>query len=664
LVASLRRPGTLTPTAPAARGDIIRLRVPPTLGKPKIIYSLNPDDDLAAIRRAGFTHVLVSYLQGLPDEEQRRKLDECQKCGLKLIYRLVDLVDHDRRAGNDAQVQHAVMLLRDHPALAAWETFEETNQPAEVQVAVYRKIKRWDLRHPVMTILTNEYSAGWYHRTYSDDAQDVVMIDYYPYKRGYEGWIYIPASVRALPAEQKRPVPIIPLLQASASAGVATAENTFWPPPGGLEKQLNLWWSLGADAGAAFWLWRGSKEYPFIGLADREAPPYALPETQALLARIPDGELPSAGGALTPEIDAARVWQPRVNYLKNSGFERGMEGWGGYSGSASPTREAYAGRGAARMENAGPPKPIGIGQGTDLLVPPNSTITLSCYYKVVRETIKLQWMIGTTAYPKFGAAAFLEGKERLPPGNWRRTAVSATNATGAPQRVTGISIISNAFTGDVLLDNFQLELAPHAGPYIDTAPPRPVRLRYNLSAVRGQGSGVRGQDRRQHEGTGHLPSSLAPHPSSHPPGWTLSAWSAPEVPPEGNSYACLAAVEEASSRGSSRSETPVLELRLRVDPHRSDPNGWVGALEVARASASYLRLPITLAPDQPLFWSLSGSPSGALTLRAAPGGYRLASISAPAGAPRSPPQAVSLGADADGRHPLNGLTGGGQFARR
>jgi hypothetical protein len=39
-------------------------------------------------------------------------------------------------------------------------------------------------------------------------------------------------------------------------------------------------------------------------------------------------------------------------------------------------------------------------------------------------------------------------------------------------------------------------------------------------------------------------------------------------------------------------------------------------------------------------------------------------ISAPAGAARSLPLAVSLGADADGRHPLNGLTGGGQFARR
>src|SRR5229473_1656987 len=76
LVAAEQRPGALLPAALPAREEIGRLRLPSSLGKPKIIYSLNPDDDLAAIRRAGFTHVLVSYLQDRPDDEQRRKLDE------------------------------------------------------------------------------------------------------------------------------------------------------------------------------------------------------------------------------------------------------------------------------------------------------------------------------------------------------------------------------------------------------------------------------------------------------------------------------------------------------------------------------------------------------------------------------------------------------------
>ena len=352
-----------------------------------------------------------------------------------------------------------------------------------------------------------------------------------------------------------------------------------------------------------------------------------------------------------------RVWQPRVNYLKNSGFERGLEEWSGYGGTASPTDQAYAGHGAARLENAGAPRPIGVGQRADLLVPPNVTVTLSCCCKVVRESAGLQWMIGTTAYPKFGAASFLEGKERLPPRNWQRAAVSATNTTGVPQRVTGVSVISNAFTGEVLLDNFQLELAPHASPYTEGAPPRSTRLRYELSQVGSQRAGVRGQHRHGHGRGTRLPSSLAPE-------WTLSAWSAPEMPPDGDSYACLAAVEGAGPRQRGSAEHWPLELRLRVDPQRSDANGWAGALEVARAGAAYLRMPIALAPGQPLFWALSCSRGGALTLRAAPAGYWLTSASARATASVSPIRAVSLGADAAGGHPLNGLVAGGRLVPR
>lgn len=60
LVAARQRPGALLPAARPAREQIGRLRLPSSLGKPKIAYSLNPDDDLGAIRRAGFTHILVS----------------------------------------------------------------------------------------------------------------------------------------------------------------------------------------------------------------------------------------------------------------------------------------------------------------------------------------------------------------------------------------------------------------------------------------------------------------------------------------------------------------------------------------------------------------------------------------------------------------------------
>ena len=102
------------------------------------------------------------------------------------------------------------------------------------------------------------------------------------------------------------------IIQASSSTGVPSSDDTLWPPPGGLEKQLNLWWSLGADAGVAFWLWKGSREYPFVGLADPAAPAHALPETEALLTRIPDGELSTAHGsepseAVSRDTPAARA---------------------------------------------------------------------------------------------------------------------------------------------------------------------------------------------------------------------------------------------------------------------------------------------------------------------------------------------------------------------
>ena len=144
------------------------------------------------------------------------------------------------------------------------------------------------------------------------------------------------------------------------------------------------------------------------------------------------------------------------------------------------------------MQNAGAPKAIGVGQRTDLPVPPNATVTASCYYKVARATTLLQWMISTTASPRFGASEFLERRERLPVGEWRRAVVSFTNGTGVTQRITGVSVSSNGFTGDVLLDNFQLELAMEANAYTARTPTlaeltaesesRSTRLRFQLPA--------------------------------------------------------------------------------------------------------------------------------------------------------------------------------------
>jgi hypothetical protein len=706
-VAGQRSAEALSPTAPPPPGEVSRLRLSSALGKPKIAYSFNPEDDLAAIRRAGFTHVLISYLQDFSDEAQQRKLDECQRHGLKLIYRLVDQVDRDRRTGGDERTRHAVLLLRDHPALAAWQTFEETNLPPEPQIAVYRKIKSWDPRHPIIIATTNEYSEGWYRRTYSDDAQDVLMIDFYPYKRRYDGWIYIWRSVPAMLAVQKRRIPIIPIIQASSATHVPTSDDTTWPPPGGLEKQLNLWWSLGADAGVAFWLWRGSRDYPFVGLADPTAPAYALRETAALLARIPDGDLPapvyrsatetrrhgdteegkresgpaamrvqverekSASPESRTDVVAVRVREPRVNHLANSGFEHGLEGWVGYSNRAELSDQGYAGHNAARMQNAGAPKAIGIGQRVDVPVPPNTTFTASCYYRVLRETSLLQWTIDSTAFPRFGAAEFFERRERLPAGGWKRATVSLTNTTGITQRIRGVSASSNAFTGDVLLDNFQLEMGPQATAYTDRDPELASiagkgrngasvpRLRFALGVGPIDSHGSRTGDRwSAASAVSHAIASR-----SGQSGWTLSGCSAAETLPSPDGYACLVAVER-------RTGAP-LELRLRVDSQRSDANGWIGSLEVAGGDPRGLRMPVALAPGQALFWALTADGSGRLTLYAAPAGYRLDSAAEKSPTVRSSGvnahpsvTAICLGADARGEHPLNGLAGDARLMPR
>ena len=110
-------------------------------------------------------------------------------------------------------MRHAVLLLRDHPALAGWQTFEETNLPTALQIATYRKIKSLDPRHLILIVITNEYTPGWYRRTYSDEAQDLLLIDCYPYKQRYDGWPYIHEAMRSLHDEQKKPVPIIPIIQ-------------------------------------------------------------------------------------------------------------------------------------------------------------------------------------------------------------------------------------------------------------------------------------------------------------------------------------------------------------------------------------------------------------------------------------------------------------------
>jgi hypothetical protein len=692
------------------------LRLASSGGRPKIVYSFNADDDLAAIRRAGFTHILVSYLQERPDAEQRQKLDECQRHGLKLIYRMVDLVDRDRRTGGDLRMRRAVELLRDHPALAGWQTYEETNLPPAQQVAVYRKIKGWDPDHPILIATTNEYSEGWYRRTYSDDAQDILMIDFYPYKRRYDGWVYIHRIVPAILAAQKRPVPIIPIIQASSATGVPSSDDTLWPPPGGLVKQLNLWWSLGADAGVAFWLWRGSPEYRFVGLADRNAPPHALKETEALLRRIPDGALPGSrvdGSRLMVEgptrsgrslpstithqpstLTALRLRPATVNHLKNSGFEAGLEGWVGTNKIAELTDQALQGRRAVRMANTGAPYAIGIGQHTDLRVPPNGTVTFSCSYRVLKETTLLQWKIGTTGEgvgirewgvgsgrpspTPFRAAEFLERRERLPAGDWRRGWVSATNSTGAPQRVTGVSVSSNGFTGEVLLDNFQLELASEPTSYSDTA------STVGIAAARSRNGTGAGLWYDLPAGSTGARRARRSNPESGRGGWTLSAWSTVDTPPEPGSYACLAVVDGLWSMVDGRDRpvlagpstinlqpSTLLELRFTVDPGASDANGWVGTLVVAAGRDALIALPVALAPRQPLFWALSSTASGALTLHAAPAGYRLERASSPRrarGASRSTRDvgvhSLLLGADAGGEHRLHGLVGGGRFVPR
>jgi hypothetical protein len=349
-----------------------------------------------------------------------------------------------------------------------------------------------------------------------------------------------------------------------------------------------------------------------------------------------------------------------VNYLQNSGFERGLEGWSAYGEAPGLSDQAYAGHGAARLVNAGSPKAMGIRQQTDLLIRPNETVTLSCYYRVMRPTTDLQWVIDTTAYPKFGAAVLLEDEERLPSGDWRRASISATNATGAPQRVTIVSVLSNTFTGEVLLDDVQLELSPRPSPYTEGAPARATRLAYRLPPPEAPPPASTAPHPHRRHVRSRPSSSLIAHPSSLPQDWTLSAWSAPEMPPTGDSYACLAATEISPSGTGRAPQTPALELRLRVDPQRSDPYGWVGALEVGRSRSAYLRLPMVLAPGQPLFWALSGG-RGGVTLRAAPEGYRLTSVAALAAGPTVPLRALSLGSDTAGGHPLNGLTGGARL---
>jgi hypothetical protein len=330
-----------------------------------------------------------------------------------------------------------------------------------------------------------------------------------------------------------------------------------------------------------------------------------------------------------------------------------------------------------RIANSGAARPMGVGQQTELIVPPNATVTLSAYYRVSRETALLQWKIDTTAYPRFGAAEFLERKERLSAGEWKRGSISVTNSTGAEQRVTGVSVSSNGFTGEVFLDNIQLELSPHASGYIEggghqkaSAQARSMnskqdrsRLRYEVS--NGRRSGV--QASRRSGGASHAPGQ----------GWTLCGWSAPEAPPAPGSYACLAALERAAG--------PPLELRFRVDPEKSDINGWIGVLEVAeRTVAQTLRrsgaretspvrpiqMPVALAPAQALFWAVTMDQDGRLALYAAPAGYRLQSAAAPgtvpAGSHRREGAAaeirtIYLGSNVEGEHPIHGLVVGGRF---
>jgi hypothetical protein len=249
--------------------------------------------------------------------------------------------------------------------------------------------------------------------------------------------------------------------------------------------------------------------------------------------------------------------------------------------------------------------------------------------------------------------------------------VSFTNGTGVTQRITGVSVSSNGFTGDVLLDNFQLELAMEASAYTARTPTlaelttesesRSPRLRFQLPAQTQKLQGTTA-GRRRVRYSASLPAASRSRPAALTTGWTVSGWCAVETPPAPDSFACLAAIE--------REPKSPLQLVLRVEPQKSDENGWVGALEVTSGNQDLVRMPVTLAPKQSLFWALVSEPDGRLTLLAAPTGFRLATASSPAtpSAPgargRGQVGAICLGSDGRGGHPLNGMTGGGRFVPR
>jgi hypothetical protein len=115
---------------------------------------------------------------------------------------------------------------------------------------------------------------------------------------------------------------------------------------------------------------------------------------------------------------------------------------------------------------------------------------------------------------------------------------------------------------------------------------------------------------------------------------------------------------------------PAVTVRMRIDPARSDPNGWVGRIEAALGESIVTQLPVTMAPGQAVFWALTADARGGLRLHAAPAGYRLQSSGdsgsrpSASGAVSREPWTVSrvyLGTDTRGEHPINGLAGGGWF---